>query len=141
VDLSEGLLRKQDLGFIAISTSEDVKDQRFFAPSNGVMAAVDAQLRNSPESPSGVRTVDNYPSHLHIKNMEVHYKKRQQGVGTALLEIIYDHAKTNTDAQLLTLEVEAANQAAVQLYRKFGFESRENPNWRSRNVFMVKELY
>jgi hypothetical protein len=37
-------------------------------------------------------------------------------------------------------EVEAANQPAVQLYRKFGFEPQENPNWRSKNIFMVKEL-
>lgn len=37
-------------------------------------------------------------------------------------------------------EVEAANQPAVQLYRKFGFEPQQNPNWRSKNIFMVKEL-
>ena len=37
-------------------------------------------------------------------------------------------------------EVEAANQPAVQLYRKFGFETQENPNWRSKNIFMVKDL-
>ena len=39
-------------------------------------------------------------------------------------------------------EVEAINQNAVQLYRKFGFETRDkNPNKRSNNVFMAKELY
>jgi len=144
VDLSEGLLRKQDMGFIAtISNNDDnVPDQRFFAPSNGVIATVDAQLRNSPDSPKGVRTIDDYPSHLHIKNMDVHYKKRRQGVGFALLESIAEHAKTKTDAKLLTLEVEAINQNAVQLYRKFGFETRDkNPNKRSNNVFMAKELY
>lgn len=141
VDLSEGLLRKQDMGFIAISTSDDDKDQRFFAPSNGILASVDAQLRNSPDSPNGVRTIDNYPSHLHVKNMDVHYKKRRQGIGKALLQLIFDHAKSNTDAQLLTLEVEAVNQPAVQLYRKFGFETKDNPNRRSNNLFMVKDIY
>jgi len=140
VDLSEGLLRQQDMGFIAVTTSEDEVDKRIYAPSNGVIATVDAQLRNSPNSPSGVRTVEGLPAHLHVKNMDVHYKKRRQGVGTALLDLITEHAKTKTDAKMLTLEVVGANQAAVQLYRKFGFETRENPDKRSKNIFMVKEL-
>lgn len=37
-------------------------------------------------------------------------------------------------------EVEAANPAAVNLYRKFGFEERENPNKLSRNLFMFKKV-
>eukprot|EP00531_Pseudo-nitzschia_arenysensis_P019082 CAMPEP_0116141702 /NCGR_PEP_ID=MMETSP0329-20121206/14519_1 /TAXON_ID=697910 /ORGANISM="Pseudo-nitzschia arenysensis, Strain B593" /LENGTH=319 /DNA_ID=CAMNT_0003636895 /DNA_START=27 /DNA_END=986 /DNA_ORIENTATION=+ len=141
VDLSEGLLRKQDVGFVAISTSDDDVDKRIFGPSNGVFATVDAQLRNSAQSPTGVRTVDDLPSHMHIKNMEVHYKKRRLGVASALLHCISDHAQTQTDAKALTLEVVGANQAAVQLYRRFGFKTRDNPNKRSPNVFMVKELY
>jgi ribosomal protein S18 acetylase RimI-like enzyme len=36
--------------------------------------------------------------------------------------------------------VEAANPAAVNLYRKTGFEERENPSKLTKNVFMVKEL-
>jgi len=141
VDLSEGLLRQQDMGFVAVSTSDDAVDQRIYAPTNGIIATVDTQLRNSPNSPPGVRTVEGLPSHLHIKNMDVHYKKRRQGVANALMELIIDHAKTQTDAKVLTLEVLGANQPAVQLYRKFGFEARENPNRRSKNEFMVKELY
>lgn len=140
VDLSEGLLRQQDMGFIAVTTSKDAVDKRIYAPSNGVIATVDAQLRNSPNSPPGVRTVEGLPAHLHVKNMDVHYKKRRQGVGTALLNLITEHAKTKTDAKMLTLEVVGANQAAVQLYRKFGFETRENPDKRSKNIFMVKDL-
>ena len=38
-------------------------------------------------------------------------------------------------------EVEAANPAAVNLYRKFGFEDRENPNKLSKNLFMVKKIW
>ncbi|VEU38514.1 unnamed protein product [Pseudo-nitzschia multistriata] len=140
VDLSEGLLRKQDMGFVAVSTSEDEMWKKIYAPSNGIIATVDTQLRNSPNSPTGVRTVEGLPSHLHIKNMDVHYKKRRQGVANALMELIIEHATTKTDAKALTLEVLGANQPAVQLYRKFGFEPRENPNKRSANVFMVKEL-
>lgn len=103
VDLSEGLLRKQDVGFVAITKSDDEVDKRIFAPSNGVFGTVDAQLRNSADSPTGVRTVEGYPSHMHIKNMEVHYKKRRIGVGKALLACVEEHAKTKTDAKMLTL--------------------------------------
>lgn len=103
VDLSEGLLRKQDVGFVAITKSDDEVDKRIFGPSNGVFGTVDAQLRNSADSPTGVRTVEDYPSHMHIKNMEVHYKKRRIGVGKALLACVEEHAKTKTDAKMLTL--------------------------------------
>lgn len=140
VDLSEGLLRKQDMGFVAISTSEDEVDKRIYGPANGIIATVDAQLRNSPNSPPGVRTVEGLPSHLHVKNMDVHYKKRRQGVGKALLRLIEDHAKKETDAKMLTLEVLGANQPAVKLYQGFGFKPRENPDKRSPNIFMTKEL-
>jgi GNAT superfamily N-acetyltransferase len=97
VDLSEGLLRNQDVGFVALSSDS------LFAPSRGVMAAVDAQLRNSDDSHPGVRTVPNIPSHLHIKNMEVHKSMRRQGVGQTLLNSIVDYAKTKTDAKALSL--------------------------------------
>ena len=40
----------------------------------------------------------------------------------------------------LNREVEAANPAAVNLYRKAGFMEQTNPNKLSKNVFMVKEL-
>ena len=97
VDFSEGLLRKQDLGFVAIS------DDPKFEPSRGVMATVDAQLRNSEKSHPGVRNVPDYPSHLHIKNMEVHSSMRRQGVARSLLEFIESYAKKETDATMLTL--------------------------------------
>lgn len=37
-------------------------------------------------------------------------------------------------------EVEAANPAAVNLYKKFGFEAKENPNKLSKNVYMIKYI-
>ena len=67
------------------------------------MAAVDVQLRNSEYSDPGVRKVPNLPSHLHIKNMEVHKSMRRQGVGQALLDAIVSYAGTKTDAKALSL--------------------------------------
>lgn len=134
VDFSEGIYRKQDIGFVAVS------EDSTFAPTRGVMGTVDAQLRNSDKSHPGARKVSGLPSHLHIKNMEVHKTSRRRGVGQALLDKIIEYAKTKTDAEALTLEVEAANPAAVNLYKKAGFEARENPNKLSKNVYMVKFL-
>ena len=98
VDFSEGLFRQQDVGFVAVS-----KDDVTFAPTRGVMGAVDVQLRNSEKSHPGARKVSGLPSHLHIKNMEVHKSVRRQGVGRALIDKIIDYAKTATDAEALTL--------------------------------------
>jgi ribosomal protein S18 acetylase RimI-like enzyme len=113
VDYSEGILRQQDFGFIAVLNDENVNDdddemkklRRIYRSTNGVVATVDAQWRNSPNCPKGTKKIANLPSHLHIKNMEVHYKQRSKGIGKALLDAIVDHAKQNTDAQLLTLYV------------------------------------
>ena len=98
VDYSEGLLRQQDVGFVAFQ-----EDNVTFSPTRGVLAAVDVQLRNSEKSPSGVRKVANLPSHLHVKNMEVHSSMRRKGVGVALMDAIVEYAETQTDAQALTL--------------------------------------
>jgi GNAT superfamily N-acetyltransferase len=97
VDFSEGLLRKQDVGFVAISSDPT------FAPTRGVMATMDAQLRNSDKSHSGARKVPNLPSHFHIKNMDVHQSMRRQGIAQSLLDAIVDYAKTQTDAKALSL--------------------------------------
>ncbi|KAL3909031.1 MAG: hypothetical protein SGILL_008253 [Bacillariaceae sp.] len=112
VDFSEGILRQQDFGFIATlndqadnpDDDDDLKRmKRVYRTTNGVIATVDAQWRNSPKAPSGTKQIKGLPSHLHIKNMDVHYKQRQKGIGKALVELIIDHAKQNTDAELLTL--------------------------------------
>lgn len=97
VDFSEGLLRKQDVGFVGILSDPT------FAPTRGVMAAMDAQLRNSEKAHPGARTVPNLPAHFHIKNMEVHKSMRRQGVGQSLIETIVGYAKDKTDAEALSL--------------------------------------
>lgn len=74
-----------------------------FEPSNGVMAAVDIQLRNSDGAHPGARKVSGLPAHCHIKNMEVHKSMRRQGVGRALLDKIVEYANSQTDAKALTL--------------------------------------
>ena len=45
-----------------------------------------------------------------------------QGVGTMLMEHILDFAKNTAKSQIVSLEVRSDNEAAIHLYRKFGFE-------------------
>lgn len=135
VDYAEGLKRKQDIGFIAISPQTTK-----FEPCGGVMACVDGQLRNSPQSFVGVQSVEGYPSHFHIKNMLVHDSMRRQGVGLELMDMFEAYARDETDAELLTLEVEEENTGAVNLYKKAGFEFVQNPTSFTKRKFMTKKL-
>lgn len=45
-----------------------------------------------------------------------------QGVGTMLMEHILDFAKNVARSEIVSLEVRSDNEAAIHLYRKFGFE-------------------
>ena len=53
--------------------------------------------------------------------MLVDDQMRRQGVAYQLLEYVEQYVKQNTDAELLTLEVEDSNTGALSLYEKFGF--------------------
>lgn len=58
----------------------------------------------------------------HISTVAVHPDLRGQGIGGVLLEDAIRQA-IGLQASLVTLEVRASNQAAIQLYRKHGFEA------------------
>lgn len=54
--------------------------------------------------------------------MSVRKDKWGQGIGTLLMEKLLDFAKETAKAEIVSLEVRSDNQAAIHLYRKFGFE-------------------
>lgn len=54
-------------------------------------------------------------------NIVVKKDKRQEGIGSKLLNEIFEIAKQQK-AQSITLEVNENNQPAIKLYQKFGFE-------------------
>lgn len=56
-----------------------------------------------------------------ITNIAVLPAYRRQGLGASVLAFLIDLAKERGCAQI-SLEVRASNQAAVSLYRRFGFE-------------------
>ncbi len=57
----------------------------------------------------------------HIVTLAIEPAERERGVGSMLMVSLVEAAKTR-GAQNLTLEVRRSNDAAQQLYRKFGFE-------------------
>lgn len=56
-----------------------------------------------------------------IANLAIHPGYRRQGIASALLKEAIAYAERH-DLQRLTLEVRTSNQAAIALYRQFGFE-------------------
>lgn len=55
-----------------------------------------------------------------ITNVAVHPEHRGQGLAKQLIQSFIDLAKSE-DLSFLTLEVRVGNQAAISLYRSFGF--------------------
>ncbi|NIS80798.1 MAG: ribosomal protein S18-alanine N-acetyltransferase [Anaerolineales bacterium] len=58
---------------------------------------------------------------IHISTIAVHPEHRRGGIGRQLLEAALGHG-IGLGATVATLEVRISNEAAVNLYREFGFE-------------------
>ena len=58
---------------------------------------------------------------VHIMNIVVRKDKRQEGIGSKLLNEILEVVK-QLNARSITLEVSETNLPAIKLYQKFGFE-------------------
>lgn len=61
------------------------------------------------------------PDEVHIVTIAVRDSHRRQGIGEMLLIAALDLAREKTQP-LITLEVRVSNDAAIQLYEKYGFE-------------------
>jgi len=117
-----------DLGFcVRLSSSSKSTNNERYSGTNGAVACMDGQLRNtSPDYISkypfaSSKQYGRLPSHFHLKNMLVDDQMRRQGIAYQLLDHVEKYVKQNTDADLLTLEVEDSNTGAISLYEKFGF--------------------
>jgi len=81
---------------------------------------------------------------LHILNIAVHPDERRRGHAARLVRHILDEAGRNK-ARVVSLEVRVSNQAASELYRKFGFrEVGRRPRYYADNgedaLLMDREL-
>lgn len=72
--------------------------------------------------PIGCISANNALGQGFISKVMVSPSFRRQGIGSALLCALCDYAEKNNFFEL-TLEVRSSNKAAIQLYKKFGFES------------------
>jgi ribosomal-protein-alanine N-acetyltransferase len=61
-----------------------------------------------------------YVNDLHIGNIAVIPEKQRQGIGTFLLNQVFDYF---TDYKKAYLEVRESNKKAINLYESFGFET------------------
>ena len=59
---------------------------------------------------------------IHILNVATHPSERRRGIATRLLSWVIGPSVAN-GARYVTLEVRRSNQAALALYRRFGFEA------------------
>ena len=57
----------------------------------------------------------------YITNVAVFPEYRRMGIAAKIIEVYLNFAKAN-DLAFLTLEVRPSNEAAIALYRRFGFE-------------------
>jgi ribosomal-protein-alanine N-acetyltransferase len=76
--------------------------------------------------PNGVRLVGYagfwlFVDEAHISTLAVDPGYRRMGIGAELLRSVLDEA-ARAGADMATLEVRVSNQAAVDLYHKFGFQ-------------------
>jgi ribosomal-protein-alanine N-acetyltransferase len=62
-----------------------------------------------------------YDTVWHVMNVAVDDRLRRQGIGTALLEYLFEHA--DGPGEQYTLEVRMSNAGAIDLYERFGFRS------------------
>ena len=59
---------------------------------------------------------------IHITNIVVHKKFRNQSIGSIMLSKLIEMAKLEQNINSITLEVNSNNISAIKLYEKFGFQ-------------------
>jgi [ribosomal protein S18]-alanine N-acetyltransferase len=62
-----------------------------------------------------------YDTVWHLMNIAVDDRLRRQGIGTALLERLFEEA--DQPGEQYTLEVRPSNREAISLYERYGFRS------------------
>lgn len=102
VDFVEGLMARQDVGFAARISEADSAYGGRFSETNGIVGAIDCQLRNCDES-KNVKVFGTLPPHVHIRNLAVDQKCRRQGIARELVQKVEEYAKNDTPAEMITL--------------------------------------
>ena len=112
------------------------------SPSDVVVGAVDAQIRNLRSATRIPRKfckditkgdikkedqdfdeTDNLPPHVYLSNMEVADEKQRKGIGSKLLDAVNNYVHTSPGVECIILSVYNDNAGAIALYEKYGFEN------------------
>ncbi len=103
--------------------SIDLWRRRYENPAEGVILLV-ACIEGEVVGQLGLHTYPDLPSRMHVAQilMAVRDDWQGRGIGTALLMNAIEYADRWLNVMRLELEVFSDNDAAVRLYRKFGFE-------------------
>lgn len=65
---------------------------------------------------------------IYLINISVHKDAQRQGVGSKIIEFIFNYYKSINNNNPFTLHVEKSNVKAFNLYRKYGFSIIEEDN-------------
>jgi L-phenylalanine/L-methionine N-acetyltransferase len=96
--------------------------KRLAEPTDGAFNLI-AFVNDDAVGQSGLYTFPNYPRRRHVGQigMGVRDDWQGKGVGSALMQAMIDLADKWLNLSRLELEVYTDNEAAIHLYKKFGF--------------------
>ena len=96
--------------------------KRLAEPTDGAFNLI-AFVNDEAVGQSGLYTFPNYPRRRHVGQigMGVRDDWQGKGVGSALMQAMIDLADKWLNLSRLELEVYTDNEAAIHLYKKFGF--------------------
>lgn len=107
---------------LSLSISQEADFIRKFAGNPGSIMLV-AFDEGELIGTGAVSVVSGKPRFAHRREIAISVRKDYwgKGIGTGLMNLLLDFAK-KSGAEVLELEVRSDNEAAIALYKKFGFE-------------------
>ena len=107
---------------LSLTISQEADFIRKFAGNPGsimIVAFDEGELIGT----GAVSVVSGKPRFAHRREMAISVRKDYwgKGIGTGIMNVLMDFAK-KSGAEVLELEVRSDNEAAISLYKKFGFE-------------------
>jgi RimJ/RimL family protein N-acetyltransferase len=107
---------------LSLTISQEADFIRKFAGNPGsimIVAFDEGELIGT----GAVSVVSGKPRFAHRREIAISVRKDYwgKGIGTGIMNILMDFAK-KSGAEVLELEVRSDNEAAISLYKKFGFE-------------------
>ena len=122
---------------LSLTISQEADFIRKFAGNPGsimIVAFDEGELIGT----GAVSVVSGKPRFAHRREIAISVRKDYwgKGIGTGIMNVLMDFAR-KSGAEVLELEVRSDNEAAISLYKKFGFEKIGT----HKNFFKIGEEY